>query len=128
MPSKNPSPAPTREQAETIELVEPILTAVVREMRELSKKKQDGIVSTLKVKSINRLLEDVQTVLRSDASTRYLDLLDEDDLPQNSDAVLVLTQWEAAVSQFRDKHYGWNGATRVWFLDDGQTYDPKPGL
>src|SRR4051794_37457389 len=93
--------APTKKQAETLELVSPILTAVVAEMRELSKKKQDGLVSTLKVRSVNRLLTDVQEALGEDPSVRYLDLLDEDDLPQNSDAVVVLTQWEAAVKQFR---------------------------
>jgi hypothetical protein len=127
MATKKSSPSPSREQAETIELVFPILTAVVAEMRELSKKKQDGILSALKVNSINRLLGDVQTALGTDPSIRYLDLLDEDDLPQNRDAVLVLTQWEAAVTQFKAKHYGWDGSHRVWFLGDGQTYDPDPG-
>jgi hypothetical protein len=112
--------APTRQQADSLELVSPILTAVVAEMRELSKKKQDGLLSTLKVRSINRLLTDVQESLGDDASVRYLDLLEEDDLPQNSDAVLVLTQWEAAVRQYRDKHQGFNDDRQwVWFLADG---------
>jgi hypothetical protein len=112
--------APTKKQAETLELVSPILTAVVSEMRELSKKKQDGILSPLKVRSINRLLGDVQTALADDPSTRYLDLLEEDELPQNSDAVLVLTQWEAAVAQYRDKHQGFDDVHHwVWKLSDG---------
>lgn len=112
--------APTRKQAETLELVSPILTAVVTEMRELSKKKQDGILSVLKVRSINRLLGDVQSALADDPSTRYLDLLEEEELPQNSDAVLILTQWEAAVRQYKAKHQANNEHVDwVWFLSDG---------
>jgi 3-methyladenine DNA glycosylase AlkD len=116
--------APTRKQAETLELVSPILTAVVTEMRELSKKKQDGILSVLKVRSINRLLEDVKSTLADDPSTRYLDLLDEDELPQNSDAVLILTQWEAAVKQYKDKHQEYDSLIEhewMWKLADGGT-------
>jgi hypothetical protein len=114
--------APTKKQAETLELASPILTAVVTEMRELSKKKQDGILSTLKVRSINRLLIDVESTLGDDPSVRYLDLLEEEDPPQNSDAVLILAQWEAAVKQYKDKHQGYNASSEwVWFLsDDGE--------
>ena len=115
--------APTKKQAETLELVSPLLTAVVAEMRELSKRKQDGILSVLKVRSINRLLEDVESTLADDPSTRYLDLLDEDELPQNSDAVLILTQWEAAVNQYKAKHQEYDGLAGgwVWNLANGDT-------
>jgi len=116
--------APTKQQAETLELVSPILTAVVTEVRELSKKKQDGILSVLKVRSINRILGDVQSTLKDDPSLRYLDLLEEDDLPQNSDAVLILTQWEAAVKQHKDKHQKFDSISAqawVWNLADGGT-------
>jgi len=114
--------APTKAQAETLELVSPILTAVVTEVRELSKKKQDGVLSVLKVRSINRLLGDVQATLKDDPSIRYLDLLEEDDLPQNSDAVLILTQWEAAVKQYKARHQDSDARHQwVWFLSDGKT-------
>lgn len=114
---------PTRAHAETLDLVEPILTAIMTEMRELSKKKQDGILSPLKVKTINRVLGDVQQALAGHPSTRYLDLLEEDDLPLNSDAVLVLTQWVAAVDQFRNDFFGYDGAGGYrWKLSDGSEY------
>ncbi len=41
----------------------------------------------------------------------YLDLLDEDDLPQNSDVALILGQAEAAMEAFKNKYYAWNGNT-----------------
>src|SRR5689334_11746891 len=98
---------PTVSQAETIDMVSPILTSLAREMRELSKKKQDGLLSTLKVTQINRVLVDLKGALGQDPSIRYLDLLDEDTLPQNSDAVIVLAQWEAAIGQYKRKHQGY---------------------
>jgi hypothetical protein len=114
-------PKPTAEQAQVIEMLMPILGSVTNEVREFSKKKQDGVLSELKVTQINRLLVDVKEALGDDPSTRYLDLLDEEMLPQNSDAVLVLSQWMAALKQFRDKHLGWSSGDRVWRLKGGKT-------
>ncbi len=38
------------------------------------------------------------------ARAAYLDLLSEDQLPQNSDAVLVLGQYRAALNSFEARH------------------------
>jgi hypothetical protein len=74
-----------------------MLEAARREMTELSKKKQDGIVNTLKIKMLNRLLNELSKVIENDPSSAFVDMLDEETLPQNSDAVLVLSQWQAAL-------------------------------
>lgn len=50
------SPPPTEGQAATYDRLVSMLEAAHREMIELSKKKQDGIVNTLKIKILNRLL------------------------------------------------------------------------
>jgi len=119
---------PTREEAKTIDMVWPILTSLAAEMRELSKKKQEGILSELKVRQLNRVLADVKNVLKRDPSAKYLDLLDEDALPQNSDAVIVLAQWEAAVQQFKQKHRGYHAGEYVWFLRKGQTMEAQRNI
>lgn len=116
---------PTAEQARTVEMLSPILTAVANEVREFSKKKQEGVLSELKIAQINRLLGDVKSALGNDPSTRYLDLLDEDTLPQNSDAVLVLSQWTAALAQFRAKHQGYSNGRWVWKLKGGKTLEAE---
>ena len=36
---------------------------------------------------------------------RYLDLLDDKQLPQNSDAVLVMVQHESALAAFEQRYY-----------------------
>lgn len=105
---------PTEQQAATFDMLSPMLDSFLREMREFAKKKPEGIVTAPKVKMINRLLAQVKEVLAADPSAAYLDLLDEEALPQNSDAVLILGQFQAAMKQFQDKHYGWYGGTRRW--------------
>jgi len=113
------SPAPTDEQAATYDRLVPMLEAAHREMTELSKKKQDGVVNTLKIKMLNRLLTELSKVLENDHSHDFVDMLDEEMLPQNSDVVLVLSQWQAALRQFRVKHYGYDSASREerWFTE-----------
>ncbi|ULO04815.1 hypothetical protein H1230_16850 [Paenibacillus sp. 19GGS1-52] len=83
-------------------------------MREFSKKKQDGILNPLKVRVLNRLLADIKDILSSDQSITYLDLLDDELLPQNSDAVLILGQFKAAMEQFKAKYYGYDNGIYRW--------------
>jgi hypothetical protein len=75
-----------------------------KEVGELSKKKQDGIVNDLKVRHINRLLAPIKELLVDDESANYLELLDEETLPQNSDAVFILGQFLAAMDQYKSRH------------------------
>jgi hypothetical protein len=111
------SPSPTEEQAATYDRLVPMLEAAHREMTELSKKKQDGVVNTLKIKMLNRLLGELSKILEKDPSHAFVDMLDEETLPQNSDAVLILSQWQAALKQYKDRHYGYDSAGGVhrWF-------------
>ena len=95
----------------------PLLEAMYAEFKEISKKKPDSAVSKSKMKIVNRLLEKVRTVLSDEESIGFLDILDEDDVPQASDVTLILSQYVAAMNAFRDKHYGWNGAYHVWFIE-----------
>lgn len=114
------SPRPTAEQAATYDRLVPMLEAAHREMTELSKKKQDGIVNELKIKMLNRLLTQLAKVIENDPSHGFVDMLDEDTLPQNSDVVLILSQWKAALSQFHKKHYGFDATTgkNRWFTEE----------
>jgi hypothetical protein len=120
------SPPPTEEQAATYDRLVPMLEAAHREMTELSKKKQDGIVNTLKIKMLNRLLAELGKIIESDPSHAFVDMLDEETLPQNSDAVLILSQWQAALKQYKDRHYGKDKVTYEsrWFTieNTGERY------
>jgi hypothetical protein len=112
---------PTKEQVERFDMLHPMLQSFLTEVRELSKKKPDGPLNEVKIKMINRILVQIKEVLSTDASVKYLDLLDEEALPQNSDAVLILGQYSAAMEQFKAKHYGYDKISyeHRWFTQEG---------
>ena len=83
----------TKEKARTHDTMTPLLQAMYAEFKELSKKKPDSAVSKSKIKIVNRLLERVKTVLSDEESIEFLDMLDEDDVPQASDVTLILSQY-----------------------------------
>jgi hypothetical protein len=109
---------PTKIQAEEFDMLFPILDSVFNEIKELSKKKQDGALNELKVKMTNRVLNKVKSILKDDPTVEFLDLLDEEVFPTNSDAVLIISQFKAAMQQFKDKHYGWTGIEYAWTTED----------
>ena len=82
--------APSQDQVDKFNYLSPMLNSALSEMREFSKRKQDGIVGTTKIKILNRLLTELREIVSGEDTVNYLDPLDEDDLPQNSDAVLIL--------------------------------------
>lgn len=96
----------TKEKAQIHDVTMPLLEAMYSEFKELSKKKPDAAVSKSKIKITNRLLEKVRTVLNESSSIEFLDLLDEDDLPQVSDVTLILSQYVASMKEFHKRHYG----------------------
>ncbi len=110
--------SPTKATADEFDMIYPILNSVFNEIKELSKKKQDGALNEIKVRMTNRILSKVKLFLKDDPTNEFLDLLDEEILPTNSDAVLIITQFIAAMGQFKDKHYGWNGMEHAWTTID----------
>ena len=94
----------TRVRADMYDTTMPLLSAIHREFSELSKKKPDGIVSKNKVEIVNKLLGSVFTVMDGEPERDFLYILDADQLPENSDVVLLLSQVVAAMGSFRKKH------------------------
>lgn len=105
----------TDDKAQTHDNMMPLLKAMYAEFKEISKKKPDSAVNKNKIKIVNRLLEKVRVVLSDELSIDFLDLLDEDDVPQASDVTLIISQYVAAMDAFHEKYYGWNGSDHTWF-------------
>ena len=101
----------TVEKAGLYEVIRPLLQGMYSEFKEFSKKKPEAVLSESKIRVVNRLLEACREVLCAEPTLKFLDLLDEDVVPQNSDVVLMLSQYEAAMSKFRFIYYshasGW---------------------
>jgi len=92
------------EDIEKYKMLNEILLSVFNEMKDFSKKKQDEVLNELKVKKINQLLKDIKDFLSKESSSDYLDLLDGETLPTNSDAVLILSQYRASMRNFHRKY------------------------
>ncbi|MCH9050902.1 MAG: hypothetical protein IIA72_07460 [Proteobacteria bacterium] len=78
-----------------------------------------------KVMIINRVLEDLLTFLSDEPSGKYLDVLDDQTLPQTSDAVLMMVQFESALASFNQRYhksvgsrYYWMGNTHYWITKE----------
>jgi hypothetical protein len=69
-----------------------------------------------------RSLVQIKEVLSSDESVEYLDLLDAENLAQNSDAVLILGQYGAAIQQSKEKYYRRTSVTHTyhWFTQENE--------
>lgn len=82
----------------------PIFEGLLQEVRMLSKKKPEATMSEGKVKIVNRVLTDLLVILKDEPAGKYLDLLDDKTLPQVSDAVLTMVQFETALKAFRSRY------------------------
>lgn len=104
--SENEEWLPTEKNVEEYLLHSKMLDSLAAEIRELSKKKQEGALNLTKVRMINRVLKPLKEgILEHVPANIFLDLLDEDTLPNNSDAVLIISQFEAAIKEFREKYH-----------------------
>ena len=106
----------TSAKGATHDTVMPLLVAMFEEFKDLAKKKPDASVSKSKLALANRLLKKTREVLADEDSIFFLDLLEEDDVPQVSDVTLVFSQYVAAMKAFHDKYYGYNGLEHAWLI------------
>jgi hypothetical protein len=104
MAGKNKRPSITAVQMALYETLLPLIESMHTDIRELSRKSQNAVISKSRITMINRLLADAKKLLDAEPSAPYLQLLDEEALPQNADAFLVLGQFKAALDQFEEKY------------------------
>jgi hypothetical protein len=93
---------------------------LLKEVRELSRKKPEATMNAGKVKIVNRVLKDLLTFLKDEPEGKYLDELDDDALPQVSDAVLIMVQFETALMKFASRYHEYVPAhdKRAWITKE----------
>ena len=96
---------PTEKDIENYNLLKGMLQSQKKEFDLLSKKKADGQLNPMKIKMVNRVLEPLKVLFKDQESYEFLDTLLEDDMPTNSDVVLIISQYETAIHEFRNKYY-----------------------
>jgi hypothetical protein len=87
------------------QLLKPLFQSFHHEMVELSKKKPDGLLNKLKVSMINKVLIRIKALLSKEPTNEFVNPLDDESLPTNSYAVIILSQFESAMRQFHSKYY-----------------------
>lgn len=108
----------TNAKVEVFEATSGVFAGLITEMRELSKKKPDATLSKSKVKILNRVISDMLECLQDEPEGKYLAILDDSELPQNSDAVLMMVQFEKALKSFKSRYTEfWCGQT-FWITEE----------
>lgn len=110
--STNP---PTEADVVKFEMLEKLINSSFIEMKEFSKKKPDELLNKFKVTSLNRILGPIKEMLKNEPTFSFLDLLDEDAIPSYSDSILIIAQFQSAMSQFKSINFGSDGTSRRWF-------------
>ncbi len=88
------------------ETLNPLFNSLYQELKVLSKKKPELTLNESKVKMINTLLERIKELLKDERGAEFLYLLDNETLPQYSDVVLILSQYETNLSKFYSLYHG----------------------
>lgn len=94
-----------------------IFAGIFAEVRTLSAKKPEATLSVGKVKLINRVLNDLLIFLKDLPEGKYLDALDDEALPQASDAVLTMVQFETALEAFPERYKAKVNDEIEWITD-----------
>jgi hypothetical protein len=82
-----------------------MLMALLTEMREFAKRKQDVPVTPMKIEMISRRLDELREILKDEAIFPFLENLDGDRVPCNSDVVMILAQYEVAMENHARGRY-----------------------
>jgi hypothetical protein len=109
---------PNEADTKAIDLLSPMLDSAIDEMHKLAQKKPDEPINITKINILNRLLKPLKDALSIEPGVSYLDLLESDSIPTNSDIVLILGQYEAVIEQCKSKHFGFDGITHRWFTKE----------
>lgn len=89
------------------------------EMKDFSKKNPDATLNERKVKSLNRILKDIKVILANEPTASYMDILDEEMLPSNSDVVLTMSQYRSALENYRKKYRTYHDYHYYWGTTSG---------
>jgi hypothetical protein len=108
----------TAEAVALFSVVTPQLRSLLSEIRELSKKHPDGSVNKFKLGFVNEKLGEANSLLgERDRPLRTFGQFDVDSLPSNSDVVLILSQYVAALDRWQTARTYRDLVTLMWKTD-----------
>jgi len=111
---------PSKEDVMKYIMLYDFLESAYVEMKDFSKKNPDAPLNERKVKSLNRILKDIKEILANEPTASYMDILDEEMLPSNSDVVLTMSQYRSALENYRKKYRLYHNYDNYWHTTDGE--------
>lgn len=108
----------TEKKFEVYEKLRIQLPSMYEEMQLLSKKTPNGPINKFKLNLINQILSQANEIL--DEANKPFDnftIFDEDDLPSNSDVVMVLAQYIQCLNKYRIANSSKDGYDFYWVIN-----------
>ncbi|RCR67445.1 hypothetical protein [Larkinella punicea] len=95
------------------------LRAFYDEVSILAKKSPDGAINTFKLKFINQTLGMLNDILSQDFMPfPDFTIFNVEDVPTNSDVVLILAQYLKSTASFYDMFTAYRNSKLYWIIDD----------
>lgn len=91
---------PTQKEIDIYEELRPKITSVRDTIKALSSKKPDEILNLFKIRRINILLEQANSLLKDIKPYNDFNIFEEDELPSNSDVLLILELYLEAFHRY----------------------------
>lgn len=97
---------PSEENIKNYTLYSIFLDTIEKEVKTMAAKKPEVKLTLKKIEILNRVLKPLkEDILAHEPTAIFLDVLEEDDIPTNSDAVLIMAQFQKAITIFRHRYY-----------------------
>lgn len=96
---------PTNADVDQFLMLRELVTGLYEEMKDLTRKSSKETLNEFKIKSLNRVLIPLKELLKEQPTAMFLDTLEEDSLPTNSDVVIVLSQYLSAMKKYEERYY-----------------------
>lgn len=120
----------TKQEVDNFEKLQAQLEGLHNEISALSKKSQNDALNKFKLKFVNKIISDSNELLGNDYKPfSDFDIFDENDLPSNSDAAMMLTQYLSCFEKLRADNVKQDLGRWYWIingkLSDIKTVMPK---
>ena len=115
-----------KEQVETFLKLQPQLKSAYDEISLLSKKKPTDSLNKFKLKFINSILSRANNILEDNYKPfpEEFTLFNEDDMPNNSDVVFILSHYLTSLEKLRCDNIKYSSINWYWLVD-GDVSDQK---
>jgi len=116
----------TKQEVDTFEKVQSQLDGLHSEISALSKKSQNDALNKFKLKFVNQILKNANTLLGEKYKPfNNFDLFTEEEMPTTSDVAMMLTQYLSCFEKLRADNVKQGSLARWFWIIDGKESEIK---